>query len=163
MGEEIAAVEKTILGYKTHWFFVLLGIITILGIWWAMTPPADFDPDVQSISGGACEEDTDCTEGEFCRVGLCMAFEPDVACQSDADCTLIDQEKKFACCTEESCREGRNASTTWMAVGKDWFTKGRVTQCIGAACDSMRACLLPKKNFNLLPVCDAGKCVVRTK
>lgn len=76
-----------------------------------------------------CASDAECTQGYFCKLGICTEFVPDTSCQTNDDCQLIDITNRFSCCYIGYCDFKDYPNSKWSAVNAKWFSSNQQKYC----------------------------------
>ncbi len=104
---------------------------------------------IEPVSTTGCASDAECTLGYFCKSGLCTEFIPDIACQKDEDCVLINSLNRFSCCYQGYCDEIDYANPKWKAVNAEWYTSNREKNCPASnECGPQPGCPTIIKEYN---------------
>jgi len=56
-------------------------------------------------------------------------FEPDISCQANEDCILINKDLEYGCCWLGACQAVDYSQDKWIAANRAWFIEGQTTSC----------------------------------
>lgn len=84
----------------------------------------------RDTTGGACEEDFDCEEGQFCIEGTCQ--EP-ASCEDDTDCLEGEVCDETGACVPD---EGGACTTTAECVEETAICAQATSECVDASCSA---------------------------
>jgi len=83
----------------------------------------------------------------------------DISCSTDLDCTMINIERGFDCCSRNRCGSDDYAMDEFNAVNTHWFYKEKKLNCSSHLdCGPPMYCLVTVYNSHFQPVCINRKC-----